>query len=412
MGGQAFCRGGLVLDMRGLNTISVDRANHVMTVQAGATWAEVQQCLDGLGLSAKAMQSINIFTVGGTLSVNAHGVAHRPGSVAPTVKAIHIMLSNGEIKRASREENSELFRHALGGYGLFGVILDAEIEVVDNEMYRQEIKYIDYRQFNDLYQSSIRGDDQTGLIYARLSVSPSPYLREVAVHRFLPEPVTAPLPPLQPDRLTTLTRFVLNLSKTGKIGRWLRWEVERRVSTSLDSCATRNQGLAADKSCDVTRNQEMHDSMGYLSSRLNDTNILQEYFIPAGMMTQFVDGMRDIVTANDANLINVTIRAVQADRVTALPYAKQDALGFVLYFNQDLTPADCERLQATTIALIDLATRLQGRFYLPYQLYYTREQLLAAYPEATDFFAAKQDYDRIGLFSNQFYEKYGALTAQ
>jgi hypothetical protein len=45
--------------------------------------------------------------------------------------------------------------------------------------------------------------------------------------------------------------------------------------------------------------------------------------------------------------------------------------------------------------------------YLPYQLFYSAEQLRKCYPEIDDFFAAKRKYDPDGLFSNRFYEKYG-----
>ena len=86
--------------------------------------------MDQQGLAVQAMQSINIFPIGGALSVNAHGIAHSPGPVASTVKSLRIMLGNGEIKSASPTENAELFRLALGGYGLFGVILDADLRVV------------------------------------------------------------------------------------------------------------------------------------------------------------------------------------------------------------------------------------------------------------------------------------------
>jgi hypothetical protein len=41
------------------------------------------------------------------------------------------------------------------------------------------------------------------------------------------------------------------------------------------------------------------------------------------------------------------------------------------------------------------------------QLYYSGTQLRRAYPEVDAFFAAKKKYDPDGLFSNQFYEKYG-----
>jgi len=156
MGAQSFTRDGLVLDMRGLAAMSLDKERRLLTVQAGATWEKVQHYLDKDGLAVKAMQSINIFTVGGTLSVNAHGIAHSPGPIAPTVRSIRVMLSNGQIKTASAGENSELFRHALGGYGLFGVILDAEIEVVANEMYRWDTAYVTYKDFPAHYRKQVR----------------------------------------------------------------------------------------------------------------------------------------------------------------------------------------------------------------------------------------------------------------
>jgi len=147
--------------------------------------------------------------------------------------------------------------------------------------------------------------------------------------------------------------------------------------------------------------------MDYLRNRLRDTDILQEYFIPPEKMSDFVDGLRDVVTRNHANLLNVTIRIVHKDTVTALPYAKQDMFAFVLYFNQKLNEAESRKLQVTTTELIDLALNLSGTYYLPYQLFYTREQLHQAYPEIDGFFQAKRAYDLGGLFSNKFYEKFG-----
>jgi FAD/FMN-containing dehydrogenase len=152
----------------------------------------------------------------------------------------------------------------------------------------------------------------------------------------------------------------------------------------------------------------MYDDMAYLKNRLADTDILQEYFIPYDRMPEFVDGLRDVVQKNDANLLNVTIRTVHKDHVTALPYAKEDMFGFVLYFNVKFNDRDNETLKKTTSDLIDVAHRSGGTYYLPYQLFYTKEQLRNCYPEIDDFFAAKKKYDPIGLFSNKFYEKYGS----
>jgi len=124
-------------------------------------------------------------------------------------------------------------------------------------------------------------------------------------------------------------------------------------------------------------------------------------------MPEFVDGLREVVQRNKANLLNLTIRTVHRDTVTALPYAKQDMFGFVLYFNVGFDDKDNEILKKTTIDLIDAAERAGGTYYLPYQLFYSKEQLRKAYPEIEEFFTTKKKYDPIGLFSNKFYEKYG-----
>jgi FAD/FMN-containing dehydrogenase len=123
-------------------------------------------------------------------------------------------------------------------------------------------------------------------------------------------------------------------------------------------------------------------------------------------MPEFVDGLREVVLRNQANLLNVTIRTVHKDIVTALPYAKEDMFAFVLYFNLKFDDRDNRVLQKTTQDLVDIAQRAGGTYYLPYQLFYSREQLQKCYPEIDEFFAAKKKYDPSGLFSNKFYEKY------
>jgi FAD/FMN-containing dehydrogenase len=170
--------------------------------------------------------------------------------------------------------------------------------------------------------------------------------------------------------------------------------------------------MARDPACDVSRNQEMDDEMDYLKNRLDDTDILQEYFVPRSRFADFVDGLRTIISRERANLLNATIRSVEADTITALPYAPQDVFAVVLYFNQALNVTASRTLERTTTALIDLAVRMGGRFYLPYQLYYSADQLRAAYPESAAFFLAKRRYDAEGVLSNKFYEKYGAATTQ
>ena len=407
MGGQTFTHGGVVLDLRDFNRIQLDKEHKRVTLQSGARWWQLQQLLDKEGLSVKSMQSINIFSVGGTLSVNAHGIDPMPGPVAPTVHSMRIMLSNGEIVKASPIENDELFRHVLGGYGLLGVILDVDLNVVDNEMYARKALYMDYKDFPTYYKTYVENNTDIGLVFGRLSVAPRSFLRETAVHTYTKTQSKGSLPLLEPARHDALDRFIINLSKTGSLGRWLRWTLEKYAEPHLHECVTRNQAMSHKEACLVSRNQEMYDDMAYLKNRLQDTDILQEYFVPYDRMPEFVDGLRDVVQRDRANLLNVTIRTVHKDKVTALPYAKQDMFGFVLYFNVKFNDKDNEILKKTTSDLIDAAEGAGGTYYLPYQLFYSQEQLCKSYPEIDDFFTAKKKYDPVGLFSNKWYEKYG-----
>lgn len=407
MGGQSFSKGGLVLDLRGLDQMKLDKEKMVLRIQSGAKWSAAQELLDKQGLSIKAMQSINIFTVGGTLSVNAHGLAHDPGQVAATVRSMHIMKADGTIVNASPKENASLFKHALGGYGLFGVILDVDLDIVPNEAYDWSTKRMSYKEYPEFYKNNIDGNKNLGLTYSRLSVSPFGYLSDAATHTFTKTTVNAEIPALEPTSLNWVSRLVINISKTGSFGRWLRWKLEKNVEPRFHACVSRNNAMSDDYVCSVSRNQEMYDSMGYLKNRLPDTDILQEYFIPHDKMVQFVDGLREKVQANKANLLNVTIRIVHKDTVTALPYAKDDRFAFVLYFNQKFDDESSETLRKTTVDLIDLAISLGGTYYLPYQLYYTQEQLHKAYPEVDAFFAEKRKVDPKELFVNEWYLKYG-----
>jgi FAD/FMN-containing dehydrogenase len=407
MGGHTFVKDGLVLDMRGFNQVKLDKANKILNVQTGATWKQLQLFLDAQGLSVKAMQSINIFSVGGTLSVNAHGIAHNPGQVAPTVRSFRILLSNGEIRNCSPTENAELFHHALGGYGLMGIILDVDLDVVENEMYVWKTRYMDYTEFATYFEKNVKDNLNTGLCYGRLSMSPSSFLKETAIHTYERTHTQVPVVPLKPPGYVWLDRFIINFSKTGSTGRRFRWAMEKYGEPRIHNCLSRNEAMTREEGCFVSRNQEMYDSMDYLENRLKDTDILQEYFIPRDRMPHFVDGLRRVVQTNGANLINVTIRIVHKDDITTLNYAKQDMFAYVLYFNQKFNERESQVLQKTTTDLIDLALELDGTYYLPYQLFYTKDQLRKAYPRVDEFFAAKRTYDPSELFVNKFYEKYG-----
>jgi FAD/FMN-containing dehydrogenase len=408
MGGHAFAPNALVLDMLKFNRMSLDETNRVLTVQSGATWHDIQNFLHPK-YAVKAMQSTDIFSVGGSIAVNAHGMDHQAGSVGRTIRSMRVMLADGTIQRVSRTARPELFQLVIGGYGLFGVILDAEIEVTPNVVYTTGRRLIDYKEFPALFANELSKDKTLGLFYGHLSTDPRSLLQEMILYTY--HEANAPdaqLQPLGEVSSIKLRRLVFNASKLGSLPMWFKWFAEKNIEPHLEACTvTRNQAMKDGEACLVSRNDPMHDSVPYLRNNLkNETDILQEYFIPRDQFIVWVDEARRIMQTNETNLLNASVRVIQPEE-NFLNYAPREMFAIVLYINQHTTDADNARMQKLTRELIDLTLKAKGTFFLPYQLYYTPQQLQQTYPQIKTFFAAKQTYDPNGLFTNTFYERYG-----
>ncbi|TPG88811.1 FAD-binding oxidoreductase [Brevibacillus laterosporus] len=109
-GGHTYYKDGILVDMTPFNKImSIHPEEKKIRVQAGATWKDVQDAINPYGLSVKTMQSQNIFTVGGSISINAHGRDIRNGSLIKSVDSFRLLTADGQIRQVSRTENSELF---------------------------------------------------------------------------------------------------------------------------------------------------------------------------------------------------------------------------------------------------------------------------------------------------------------
>lgn len=408
MGGQAFYKNNLVLDMTQFNQMSLSEENMILTVQSGATWHDIQNFLHPR-FAVKAMQSTDIFTVGGSISVNAHGMDHLAGSVGSSIVAMRVMLADGTIVNVSREENPELFSLVIGGYGLFGIILDVDLQIVNNDIYQTERQVVSYQNFPEIFEKEILPDPNLGLFYGHLSTAKSTLLDEMIFYKYTKVDIgDAEIPPLGEVSSIKLRRFVFNFSKLGNIPMSLKWYLEKNVEPKLETCTIvpRTQAMSEGEACFVSRNEPMHDSVGYIRNNLvKETDILHEYFIPRDQFIPFVDGLRKIVQDYDVNLLNASVRVLHPED-NFLTYAPTEMYSIVLYINQPVSVEGNEKMRQVTSELIDLTHEVNGRFFLPYQLYYTPEQLQASYPQIKEFFELKKTYDPNGLFTNTWYEKY------
>src|SRR6201991_4936617 len=370
MGGQAFRKGGIVLDMRRFNRIVLNESARSVTVQPGATWHDIQNALHPR-FAVRAMQSTDIFSVGGSISVNAHGMDHQAGALAKSIKSMN---------------------------GLFGVIVEAELDIADNLVYQTGRRMLDYKEFPALFAGEIDKDKNIGLMYGHLSTAPSSFLKEMLLYTYTKvDGSDFNRQPLGEVSGVKLRRLTVNLSKQGSLFQEMKWFSEKHIEHRMENCTvTRAQAIGSAEACLVNRNDPMHDSVPYLRNSLpDDTDILHEYFIPRSQFVSFVDGMRKIMTDNKTNLLNASVRVVHQEG-NFLTYSPEPAFSLVLYINQTTDDEGNRRMKRTTEQLIDLTIAHKGRFFLPYQLYYSRDQLRRSYPQIDAFFAAKRKYDPDG----------------
>ena len=175
MGKQSFQKGAILLNTLPMNAMEMDGS--FLKVQAGARWFEVIRFLADFGLTVEIMQSNADFSVGGTLSVNAHGWQpedHRWPQVWIKFPSSCRVV---KFKFVQEKENTDLFRHILGGYGLFGVILEAWIRPVPNKVLYSSSQEVPVDRFSTVWQQIT--EEGAELAYGRLSVAPSSFFETV-----------------------------------------------------------------------------------------------------------------------------------------------------------------------------------------------------------------------------------------
>lgn len=395
MGGQAFYNNNLVINMKSFNKIlNLNLEKKEITVEPGITWSDLQKILDKHNLSIKAMQSSNIFTVGGTISCNAHGMDHKNGSIGKSIKSLDILMADGSIKQISEKQNSELFKLVVGGYGLFGIIISATLNLTSNIMYKLETELVSYKDIPDILED-VLNDDSIALFFAHLSTSPTNILQEALIYKYHNTKTSrVKLLEKNPLFLLNLKRFVLNSTKVSASSKKIKWFLEKYFERMA-------QGQY------ISRNYAMSDSIEHTQPYLSsNTNILYEYFVPKTNLVEFISRAKIIIMQYKINLLNASLRYVPKQNMF-LNYAPENMVALVLYINRSTSQAVNQKFSNLNKELAELALECSGTFYLTYKLDYTKNQVTRAYPKITEFFDLKRKYDDKELFINNLYKTYG-----
>ncbi len=395
MGGQSLARDGTAISLDG-GPIEIDSTAKTYRTSAANRWRDVIHALDPKGFSPAVMQSNSDFGVGSTFCVNAHGWPVPYGPFGSTVRAIRLVMADGTLMQCSRTENAELFSLAMGGYGLFGIIVALDVEMAPNMLLQPKFERMAPEKFAENFARVIDTDKTLTMAYGRMSVSRKNFFDDALMVTYRPatdQPAQLPAA-TSASKMTGLQSDIYRAQTGWEMAKGLRWFMESRIGPAMTG------GRA-------TRNSLMAEPVANLAQKdMRRTDILHEYFVAPERFSEFVAACRDIIPKSRSEFLNVTLRYVAADSTPVLTIAPVRRIAAVMSFSQEVTPEGEIDMMQTTEALIDRVTAIGGAFYLPYRLHARRDQVEKAYPAVSSFIAAKRHYDPKLLFRNTMWDAY------
>jgi FAD/FMN-containing dehydrogenase len=407
MGGQQFRAGAVLVDTTGMRAVEAfDSERGRVTVQSGAHWRDVVAAIRGRDEPGRPLWGIrqkqtgaDDLTLGGSVSCNAHGRGLAMGPIVEDVERLTLVDARGEVLVCSREENPELFSLVVGGYGLFGVVADVTLRLVERRPLRRLVDIIDIDDaINAVYRRAAQGCIYGDFQYA-IDPAEDSFLRRGVFACYEPVPEGTPIS----DESADLDR-----------GQWLELlrmaHTDKRKAFQLYAqhyLATHGRVYWSDTmqlGVYIPSYAEFLARAGATAGTAPESLMITELFVPPARLLDFMAAARVALLDTGVEDIYGTIRSVRKDQTTFLPWARED-FGCVIFNLRTVhTEAGIARSAQTSRRLIDAAAALGGSFYLTYHRWATREQLLACHPRLPEFLEAKHRYDPSGQFQSDWHQ--------
>lgn len=139
-GDPAQNAGGVVVDMQPLNVIhSIDTETAIVDVDGGVTLDQLMKAALPYGLWVPVLPGTRQVTIGGAIGPDIHGKNHHSaGSFGNHVVSMELLVADGRVLHLEPngtpdDPNGELFWATVGGMGLTGIILRAQIKMTRTE---------------------------------------------------------------------------------------------------------------------------------------------------------------------------------------------------------------------------------------------------------------------------------------
>lgn len=140
--------------------IAFDEKSGRLVCEAGVLLKDIQKLFIPRGWALPVTPGTQMVTVGGAIANDVHGKNHHKlGSFGNHVKSITVLRTDGELIDCGPDERSDWFAATVGGIGLTGVIIQADIQMIRVEGPWIDIETIPYGGLEEFFKISDRSEN-------------------------------------------------------------------------------------------------------------------------------------------------------------------------------------------------------------------------------------------------------------
>jgi FAD/FMN-containing dehydrogenase len=407
MGGQQFCSGGVLLDTRALDCVlAFDRVAGTVEVEAGIQWPALLAFLERAQRGSRRRWAIaqkqtgaDRLSLGGALASNVHGrgLAMRP--IVAEVEAFTLVAADGRVRRCSRDQNADLFRLAVGGYGLFGVVHSVTLRLVPRRKLERVVELRTIDGLADAFGDRVRD----GFLYGDFQFAIDPngpgFLHRGVFSCYRPLDDDAAMPRGQQALSRQDWQRLISLAHTDKT-RAFELYAAHYVATS-------GQRYYSDAHQSAEYLDGYHAALDVaLGARARGSEMITELYVPRDRLVAFMGQAADDFRRTGVDVVYGTVRLIERDDETFLAWARQPYACVIFNLHTEHTLEGIAHTRAAMRRLIDLAVAQGGSFYLTYHRWARRDQVEACYPQFREFLAEKRRRDPDELFQSDWYRHY------
>jgi FAD/FMN-containing dehydrogenase len=410
MGGQQFATDSICIDARSVDrVISFDQESGLIEAEVGIQWPKlIRTYLDAQAGKAKQwgiaqkQTGADTFTLGGSLSSNVHGRGLAMKPLISDVESFTLVNADGKSVRCSRDGNNELFRLAIGGYGLFGLISSVTLRLVPRQKLGRVVEIIRADDLPKRFEERIAEKFLYGDFQFSIDEKSPDFLQRGVFSCYEPidehEPVVAKKELSGDDWLD-----LLRLAYTDR-GKAFKRYSDYYLSTNGQTYWSDTNQLSAYL---PNYAQKIRDEIGGQESSL----IITEVYVPRPDLPNFLAQAAELLRSNRTIVIYGTVRLIEKDDESFLAWAKESYACVIFNLLTLHTPAGIEASARSFRGLIDLAVPRSGSYYLTYHKFAKPEQIMACYPQFKQFLDLKTKYDPSDRFQSDWYRYYRKLFA-